>query len=202
MAQDSESVDTSHFSISGIHGVPFKQWESSGGSGAQQGSQWGGYCTHGTVLFPTWHRPYMAVYEVSFSAKQTNSTDALPSQQVLQQHAKTIAGQYTVDQDRWTAAAESLRLPYWDWGVNAIPPDEVIALPTLNIPLPPNGTVTAFGNPLYGYKFNPIPPQFQRPFNTWSQTLRHPTTQNPNAQDDVNGLKRSGSHDAFLACCP
>lgn len=23
-----------------------------------------GYCTHGSVLFPTWHRPYMALFEV------------------------------------------------------------------------------------------------------------------------------------------
>lgn len=23
-----------------------------------------GYCTHGSVLFPTWHRPYVVQYEV------------------------------------------------------------------------------------------------------------------------------------------
>lgn len=23
-----------------------------------------GYCTHGSILFPTWHRPYLALFEV------------------------------------------------------------------------------------------------------------------------------------------
>lgn len=23
-----------------------------------------GYCTHASILFPTWHRPYIALYEV------------------------------------------------------------------------------------------------------------------------------------------
>ena len=23
-----------------------------------------GYCTHSSILFPTWHRPYVALYEV------------------------------------------------------------------------------------------------------------------------------------------
>ena len=55
----------SHFSISGIHGLPYEQWEGAGGNSPAPGSQWGGYCTHGSVLFPTWHRPYVALYEVS-----------------------------------------------------------------------------------------------------------------------------------------
>lgn len=24
-----------------------------------------GYCTHSSILFPTWHRPYLALFEVS-----------------------------------------------------------------------------------------------------------------------------------------
>jgi len=59
----SQSNSLSHFSISGIHGLPYVQWEGAGGTRPVQGS-WGGYCTHGSVLFPTWHRPYIALYEV------------------------------------------------------------------------------------------------------------------------------------------
>lgn len=44
----------------GIHGVPFEQW---GGVPPADGGQ-GGYCPHMTILFPTWHRPYIALYEV------------------------------------------------------------------------------------------------------------------------------------------
>jgi hypothetical protein len=65
MCNESQTISTSHFSIGGIHGLPFVQWEGAGGTHPTQGSGWGGYCTHGSVLFPTWHRPYVALYEVS-----------------------------------------------------------------------------------------------------------------------------------------
>lgn len=43
----------SFFMIGGYHGEPFR------GPGAFEPSWWGGYCQHGTVLFPTWHRAYL-----------------------------------------------------------------------------------------------------------------------------------------------
>jgi tyrosinase len=43
----------SFFMIGGYHGEPFR------GPGATDSSYWGGYCNHGNVLFPTWHRAYM-----------------------------------------------------------------------------------------------------------------------------------------------
>ena len=43
----------SFFMIGGFHGEPFR------GPGAQTPTWWGGYCQHGTVLFPTWHRAYL-----------------------------------------------------------------------------------------------------------------------------------------------
>ncbi len=58
-----QSKSLSHFGIGGIHGLPFVPWEGVGGSPVE-GSGWSGYCTHGNVLFPTWHRPYVALYEV------------------------------------------------------------------------------------------------------------------------------------------
>ena len=47
---------------SGIHGLPKKDWD--GVAGNTLGTK-GGYCPHGTILFPTWHRPYLAMMEVS-----------------------------------------------------------------------------------------------------------------------------------------
>lgn len=46
----------------GIHGVPFVPWN---GVQAVPGGSQAGYCTHASVLFPMWHRPYVALYEVS-----------------------------------------------------------------------------------------------------------------------------------------
>lgn len=43
----------SFFMIGGYHGEPFR------GAGWGSSSYWGGYCNHGNVLFPTWHRVYL-----------------------------------------------------------------------------------------------------------------------------------------------
>ncbi|MBF9220156.1 tyrosinase family protein [Hymenobacter ruricola] len=42
----------SFFNLGGYHGEPFR------GEGETNGAYWGGYCNHGNVLFPTWHRVY------------------------------------------------------------------------------------------------------------------------------------------------
>ena len=42
----------SFFNLAGYHGEPFT------GGGAYNPKYWGGYCNHGNVLFPTWHRVY------------------------------------------------------------------------------------------------------------------------------------------------
>jgi tyrosinase len=43
----------SFFVIGGLHGEPFR------GAGWGSSTYWGGYCNHGNVLFPTWHRAYV-----------------------------------------------------------------------------------------------------------------------------------------------
>eukprot|EP00565_Helicotheca_tamesis_P006195 CAMPEP_0185724442 /NCGR_PEP_ID=MMETSP1171-20130828/924_1 /TAXON_ID=374046 /ORGANISM="Helicotheca tamensis, Strain CCMP826" /LENGTH=556 /DNA_ID=CAMNT_0028392293 /DNA_START=25 /DNA_END=1695 /DNA_ORIENTATION=- len=45
------------FAIGGFHGEPFV------GAGAIDTNYWGGYCNHGNVLFPTWHRVYLKKLE-------------------------------------------------------------------------------------------------------------------------------------------
>jgi tyrosinase len=47
----------SFFTLGGYHGEPFR------GPGLQDAQYWGGYCNHGNVLFPTWHRVYMLKLE-------------------------------------------------------------------------------------------------------------------------------------------
>jgi len=43
----------SFFQIAGYHGEPFR------GAGYNNPQWWGGYCNHGNILFPTWHRAYV-----------------------------------------------------------------------------------------------------------------------------------------------
>lgn len=47
----------SFFTLGGYHGEPFR------GAGWGSSAYWGGYCNHGNVLFPTWHRMYLVKLE-------------------------------------------------------------------------------------------------------------------------------------------
>jgi tyrosinase len=47
----------SFFMLGGYHGEPFR------GAGWGNPYYWGGYCNHGNVLFPTWHRVYLVKLE-------------------------------------------------------------------------------------------------------------------------------------------
>jgi hypothetical protein len=52
---------------SGIHGVPFEPWS---GVEAAPGANQSGYCTHSSVLFPMWHRPYLVLFEACSSKQE------------------------------------------------------------------------------------------------------------------------------------
>ena len=64
-ANDQKNIQ-SFFGVGGIHGLPNIAWDGAVGATSfdPNSGQWGGYCTHGSVLFPTWHRPYVMLYEV------------------------------------------------------------------------------------------------------------------------------------------
>ncbi|PBL03308.1 tyrosinase [Armillaria gallica] len=172
MYSEEQDNGISFFGIGGIHGVPYVRWAESGGTEPVPNSKWGGYCHHGSTLFPTWHRPYVALFE-----------------QVLQQHAIAIAETYTVDKASWKAAAADLRAPYWDWAANSVPPPEVISLATVKI-IKPDGKLASVTNPLLKYKFHPIDKSFPPRFSEWPTTLRRPTSHSPNATSDIDKLKR------------
>lgn len=52
----------SYFQIAGIHGQPNVPWDEPIDKKDAEGK---GYCTHNNILFPIWHRAYLALYEVS-----------------------------------------------------------------------------------------------------------------------------------------
>jgi tyrosinase len=172
MYNTNQDAARSFFQVGGIHGLPYIPWDGAiGNPPFNPNAQWGGYCTHGSVLFPTWHRPYIMLYE-----------------QILQQHARTIAARYTVDQAAWKKAAEDLRQPYWDWAANSVPPAEVISLTQVTITTF-NGQRVSVDNPLYRYRFHPIDPRFPRPYSGWPTTLRQPTSTRPDATDNIPRLR-------------
>ncbi|KAK6538548.1 hypothetical protein TWF694_010127 [Orbilia ellipsospora] len=64
----------SFFRIAGYHGEPFR------GTGATTSNQnwWGGFCHHGNVLFPTWHRAYVLTIENALRSVEGCENVTLP----------------------------------------------------------------------------------------------------------------------------
>ncbi|KZV64758.1 Di-copper centre-containing protein [Peniophora sp. CONT] len=176
MYQADQAADPrSHFQIGGIHGKPYEAWDGLRPAVEPTPKQWRGYCTHGMVTFPTWHRPYVVLYE-----------------QILQQHAVNIASEYR-DAGKFTEAAKTLRVPYWDWASSdgAVPPPAIITEPLLNILRPPDGAVHAIANPLLKYTFHPVHDSFCPPIFTSPTTLRHPRLNaNGEYESDVESLQQ------------
>ena len=66
--KESQAAIQSFFQVGGIHGVPYIPWDNATVDPAVDSDpQWAGYCVHGSVLFPTWHRPYVSTFEVNFN---------------------------------------------------------------------------------------------------------------------------------------
>ncbi|KAF2733977.1 Di-copper centre-containing protein [Polyplosphaeria fusca] len=140
-AMDQSKVD-SWFQIAGIHGMPWQDWDGvSGGSGEGQNTL--GYCTHNQLLFATWHRPYLMLFE-----------------QQLQKVATNIAGKFpTSTRAKYQDAASKLRMPYWDWA-KALPTSQPVVPTALSDEkvqvTKPDGTVGQIDNPLFDYNFHPL----------------------------------------------
>ncbi|KAH8647567.1 common central domain of tyrosinase-domain-containing protein [Tricladium varicosporioides] len=159
-----QTSPTSWYGIMGIHGRPYLPFDNVEAAADMQDH---GYCTHQSILFPTWHRPYLALYE-----------------QVLHGLVEQIAGEYPAGpvRDRYMTAAANFRIPYWDWAAapptgESILPISVGGSPSINIDGPAGEQTIA--NPLFSYSFKPLNTnQFpDAPFNKFVETMRYPTSQ-------------------------
>lgn len=96
-------------------------------------------------LFPTWHRPYVALYE-----------------QLLVSHFDTIIGKYSGSvSDSLRASAQKWRLPYWEWAVDepAIPKEWISE--TIKIWDTTGKEIDYKPNPFQCYNFQkPLDPSF------------------------------------------
>ena len=166
---------TSYYQISGIHGVPRQDYNGVGKCSTCTNAD--GYCTHDSVLFPGWHRAYIALYEQEFLNVVNNIANSWPTS-----GAKTTRKQMKT-------AASTMRWPYWDWA--AQPPNGGNNLPNMVsastiIVNGPNGRQT-IKNPLFKYSFTDSSKLRYTPFNKWPNTLRYPTS------DDVSATSQEAS---------
>lgn len=58
-----ERLSLTHLQHPGVHGVPYVPWQKDPTAAASDDPSVG-YCTHRSVLFIPWHRPYLMLYEV------------------------------------------------------------------------------------------------------------------------------------------
>ena len=140
MQDSDQSSQLSYYGVAGIHGRPFEPWD---GFPPAVGQEQTGYCTHAMTIFPTWHRAYLALYE-----------------QILYGYVQGVAAEPAFQGlNDWQNAAQSFRVPYWDWALTPEPgqpaiPSSITGSPWIQIQLP-NGTSAVF-NPFYEYYFHPL----------------------------------------------
>ncbi|KAL3471608.1 hypothetical protein BJX99DRAFT_266607 [Aspergillus californicus] len=122
----------SFFQIAGIHGMPFTSWDEP--FETQENVALKGYCTHANYLFPPWHRPYLLLYE----------------QQIYEIMINEIIPTYPENtRPALRAAADTWRLPYWDWAANPRVP-WLASEPELQISL--LDQLETIPNPLYQFR--------------------------------------------------
>ncbi|KAG1857734.1 common central domain of tyrosinase-domain-containing protein [Suillus subalutaceus] len=107
--------------IASIHGKPYVEWAGDRNKDTSADysptdkkdtnpvpSRFGGYCNHGAVVFPTWHRPYVMLIEQSIG-------------NIAEQLAHDIETNNPGENGVWIKAAKELRFPYWDWADKDVP---------------------------------------------------------------------------------
>ncbi|KAF3919116.1 Tyrosinase [Orbilia brochopaga] len=149
--QQPQSSENSYYGIAGIHGRPYKAWNNVFGGNSQSG-----YCFHTDILFLSWHRPYLALFE-----------------QLVWEHARNIVNEFPANRRaQYEAVLPTLRIPYWDWASDARLPSQVVDWPQIQVDTP-NGVQT-INNPLYSYRFTDLREFPDQPFNTMWETVRFP----------------------------
>nr|CAG8600510.1 4416_t:CDS:2 [Entrophospora candida] len=139
----------SFYAVAGIHGLPFVPYDLLPGEKEPstdwhkgENDRWGGYCHHGDILFPTWHRPYVLLLEMLIyeAAKEIISDDT----------KNYPPGEET---NKYKDEVEKIRFPYWDWaspstltqGIPSVIFDEYVYVDN------PNNSKVRIRNPLRAF---------------------------------------------------
>ncbi|KAL3477040.1 hypothetical protein BJX99DRAFT_270192 [Aspergillus californicus] len=123
----------SYFQIAGIHGQPNVPWDEPLDPADAKGR---GYCTHNNILFPVWHRAYLALYEQRLFEIMTQ---------------KIIPNFPRAQRPVWEEAANAWRLPFWDWGVSSSVP-ALSKYPTTLVPTKDGKSEESISNPLFQFR--------------------------------------------------
>nr|OQO26612.1 hypothetical protein B0A51_06674 [Rachicladosporium sp. CCFEE 5018] len=167
----------SYYQIAGIHGVPRQNWDNVGQCSSCGGTD--GYCTHDSVLFPSWHRAYLALFEQSF----------------LNVVSQVVAQYPQSKQAEMQGAFSTMRFPYWDWAAQPKPgyPNlpQIVSNKYVTVN-DVNGNSITIINPLFRHDFTDTSQLVYSPFVNWAVTLRY-----PNSNANTASSTQQSSIDAF-----
>ncbi|KAF2831707.1 Di-copper centre-containing protein [Ophiobolus disseminans] len=180
-----QSDSRSYYALASIHGRPYRTWENVPGLEGRIGTA--SYCPHGNILFMGWHRPYLALFEEEVYKQ-------------VQAYAAEARGDSA---ERWRSAANSFRIPYWDWAKSndgsSVP--ESFTQERIEVTRASGGRHTIW-NPLYAFYFHPlIPADFESKWSHLNSTQRWPTSDGSDSRSnqgrmaEVYGAQRRNLHD-------
>ncbi|KAK2778713.1 hypothetical protein CKAH01_11639 [Colletotrichum kahawae] len=184
----------SYFQIAGIHAAPYQPWDGAPRGPDDKSGRPLGYCVHNGLNFPTWHRPYMLLFEQLI---WENMNEVVTHW--IREH-----GLPDEEAEGWYKEAEAWRLPYWDWAAQqtyaedfACP--EVLVQGPVRIYPPaavknryPEGGL--YANPFWGFN-NPV--RYEdgedqgdpRPFGDMPESLKEWNIPQTEERDDKGVLK-------------
>lgn len=152
-------------------------------------------------------------FVISPASLGLSSFDVSPrTQQTLHQHAVDIAETYKPEiRPEWQKAAADLRLPFWDWARNPLPPKRFYdhrEWSEVTI-IHPDGTKGLVKNPLLGYQFKsgegPAPPEsadeVMKRIGKRARTVRHPISDQDGTTNIESFERYIPSHFANWAIC-
>jgi tyrosinase len=100
----------SFMTLGGFHGEPF-----AGRGSYDAANYWGGYCNHGNILFPTWHRVYLHKLEKALQSVPGCESVMLPywdqTYQVTQNGALTYLGVPPILTDEYFTFSDGATIP-------------------------------------------------------------------------------------------
>ena len=126
--------ELSYYQVAGIHGEPATPWDGENAPGLF-------YCNHQRTTFPTWHRPYVLLFEQRLYEIMT--TQITPN--ISPASERSI----------WEIEASHWRLPYWDWAteqtyIQRVGVPQLFTQPKVAV-IMPNGGSRSYVNPLWAF---------------------------------------------------
>jgi len=198
---DYQPLAARHVQQGGIHGLPYERWPGdplvSAKNAGETPDEWKGYCSHASVLFPTWHRPSLLLLEQSISEAAVDVAESL-------QYANPQEGL------KWKTAAKELRFPFWDWtdpstGKEGVP--KLLYQDNLELKMPGTDERQTHDNTLAHYSFGPTRPdgfdtRKQNPagdpdtaaveayYADWERTYRWPSSEKTDPKEHPEEINR------------